>query len=110
MEGGVGDDILYGGIGNDVFIGGVDVDIFVFDFGFGDDWIEDFNVLEDSLFFDYVFWGGGVMDDVMFLSIYVCEDVGNVLVEFGLNVVWLIGFGNENDLIGWLIFGDVDLF
>jgi hypothetical protein len=49
------------------------------------------------------------MDDATFLSTYVREDAGNVLVEFGLNVVRLIGLGNENDLTGRLTFGDADL-
>jgi serralysin len=104
-----GNDTLSGGDGDDILTGNGGSDTFVFDLGLGDDRIEDFNALEDSLFFDHALWGGGVMDDATFLSTYVREDAGNVLVEFGLNVVRLIGLGNEDDLTGRLTFGDADL-
>jgi len=47
--GGDGNDTLTGGAGDDTLIGGLGADTFVFNTGFGDDRITDFDVTQDLL-------------------------------------------------------------
>ncbi|MEZ5586133.1 MAG: CAP domain-containing protein [Sedimenticolaceae bacterium] len=49
LSGQSGDDLLIGGTGNDTLLGGGGDDIFRFDFGFGDDVIEDFHAGADDI-------------------------------------------------------------
>lgn len=48
----IGNDALHGGSGNDVLTGGSGADLFIFNSGFGQDIITDFNLTEDRIQFD----------------------------------------------------------
>lgn len=49
LRGGRGDDVLNGGVGDDILTGGAGADRFVFNTGFGNDTITDFDPLNDTL-------------------------------------------------------------
>jgi hypothetical protein len=55
--GGNGSDTINGGAGNDILSGGLGPDRFVFEYGFGNDTITDFDVKTDKVVVDHNMWG-----------------------------------------------------
>lgn len=83
LNGGAGLDVLEGGSGNDVLTGGLDADSFVFNPGSGTDRITDFKDNIDTLQFDDLLWGGGVLAVADLLSSYARIVGGVVVFNFG---------------------------
>ncbi|UWQ77573.1 spondin domain-containing protein [Leisingera sp. M658] len=82
IDGGRGADVLTGGAGNDQLTGGRGADSFVFNEGFGNDVITDFNTSADGELLDLTggSFGFGSFDD---LSGSISQDGGNALIDLG---------------------------
>lgn len=85
LEGGDGNDTLYGGAGNDRLAGDAGADKFVFNRGFGDDTIGDFNVKAgDKLLLDDALWTGTLSAQKV-VATFAKVGADGVEFDFGTN-------------------------
>lgn len=98
LKGGTGDDVLNGGAGDDILAGGEGADAFTFSEKDGLDIITDFDVTEDSLYFNDIL-NQTMVDELLSLAEETTVDgeSGLLLSMSGGVTVFLVGLG-ENDI------------
>lgn len=83
LRGSAGDDTLNGGRGNDTLVGGSGDDVFVFRTGNGDDVIEDFSRVRDTIAFR--------IDGLEFDDLEIDNVAGNAVIDYGSGTIELEG-------------------
>jgi Ca2+-binding RTX toxin-like protein len=104
IHGGNNDDWIKGALGNDTLSGGAGADTFVFTPNFGTDIVLDYELGIDQLSLDDALWGGANLTTAQVISSYARIDGNNnVVLDFGLNEVTLLGVtstaGLDQDLL-----------
>lgn len=98
LSGGRGADTLDGGAGSDGLSGGTGSDVFVFKAGYGADRVTDFADNVDTLRLDGDLWGGGLTIEQL-LNFHAAVVGENLVLEFGDDVLTLIGLTNVSALL-----------
>ncbi|MFX0543636.1 hypothetical protein ACEWPM_018310 [Roseovarius sp. S4756] len=98
LFGGAGDDMIKGARGNDILSGDDGADTFIFTTGFGQDVVLDYEIGVDQISLDGAIWGGG-LSAAEVISTYSRLNIDNdVVLDFGVDEVTLLGVTNANDL------------
>ena len=91
LSGGSGIDILNGGAGNDTLVGGSDADTFVFDTGWGNDTIGDWQDGTDSIDLN------GISGLNSFADLTVSSSASDALISFDGNLITVAGAAGHID-------------
>ena len=101
LSGGRGNDVLLGGRGNDRLTGGLGADDFVFGLAGGSDTVVGFSVAGlDELHLDDALWNGVVLTKTQIVSQFASVIGTEVVFDFGLDEVHLVGLGTTAGLAG----------
>ncbi len=103
LFGGAGDDVLTGGTGNDILVGKSGADQFVFDPGFGQDIIRDFENNIDTLNLSAALWGGGLSVSAVVAAYATVVGADTILDFGGGNTIIVRGLNDATQLLDDII-------